>query len=267
MTTKQVIIAFLVLYLILMGVGGAMYYAIVTMPQGKTKVETHKEGLETANKIDAQETDKNKVDKAVEETAKKELTTADVKQTKGIKKADETSAQKSKEKRAKLEKLKASIEEKLKTVTKGSVTFYTSNRETELSGVHLRPFIAESKGNIILKNDIYYYSALDDANYGWIHGSNLDVTADGQTFSFAFDTSKRRDKLGKGAEDLMENYVFDADKNAEEMLKAVANATNVTVHYYGEADIVCALSREDIRHINDIMTYYDILSKEANGDM
>ncbi len=272
MTTKQVAIAFLVLYLILMGVGGAMYYAIVNAPKERAEIEAKREEQKkTEVKPEAKTVktaDKNQLDKATREKAQKEAEALAAKQqAENEKKAQELAEQQKKADREKLIKLKADIEGKMKVITRGGVTYYTHNRGKELSGVHLRPFIAENNGTVILKHDIYYYSALDDPNYGWIHGSNLDVTADGQTFSFALDPSKRRDKLGKGAEDLTESYVMDADKNIEAMLKAVGNATNVTIHYYGQSDITSALSREDIRRINEMMTYYEILEKEANGDL
>ena len=41
----------------------------------------------------------------------------------------------------------------------------------------------------------------------------------------------------------------------------------MTLRYYGGSDIVSNLSREDIRRIYDMMTLYDILKKEANGDL
>lgn len=272
MTTKQVVIAFLVLYLLLMGVGGAMYYAIVNAPNERAQVEERLKEAKQEEAAKAKPKTKNQLDNATMKQAQKEAEALAAKQqAENEKKAKEQAAkvakQKEKEEKARLEKLKTDIESKMKVVTRGGTTYYTHNRGKELSGVHLRPFIAENNGTIILKHDIYYYSALDDPNYGWIHGTNLDVTADGQTFSYAFDPSKRRDKLGKGAEDLTESYVFDADKNVEAMLKAVGNATNVTLHYYGGSDITSVLSREDIRRINEMMTYYEILEKESNGEL
>ena len=260
MTTKQVIIAFLVLYLILMGVGGAMYYFIVNAPKPQAQAKTQTvEANKNAKgaKTEVKETDKKTLDT---ETLKKQKEEEE-------KKARELEEKKRKEEKERIEKLKASIEAKMKVVERGGATYYTGNRGKELSGVHLRPFIVENNGAVFLKHDIYYYSALDDPNYGWIHGSHLDVTADGQTFSYELDVTKRRDKLGKGAEDLTEHYVADADKNVEDMLRAVGGATSVTLRYYGGSDIVSNLSREDIRRIYDMMTLYDILKKEANGDL
>lgn len=258
MTTKQVVIAFLMLYLILMGVGGAMYYFIVNAPKPQAKTQTV-----AANK------NEKSVKTEVKETDKKELDAATLKKQKEEeeRKARELEEQKRKEEKERIEKLKASIEAKMKVVERGGATYYTSNRGKELSGAHLRPFIVENNGAVFLKHDIYYYSALDDANYGWIHGSHLDVTADGQTFSYELDVTKRRDKLGKGAEDLTESFVMDADKNIEDMLRAVGGASSVTLHYYGESDTTSNLSREDIRRIYEMMTLYDILKKEANGDL
>lgn len=255
MTTKQVVIAFLVLYLILMGVGGAMYYAIVNPPA--QRVET-KSNADEAKKNTAEIKVATKKEKELQEKKKKE---------EEERKAREAEEAKRREESANMEKLREEIEGKMKIVTRGGVTFYTHNRGKEMPGVHLRPFIASKNGNIILKHDIYYYSALDDANYGWIHGSHLDVTADGNVFSYELDPSERRDKLGKGAEDLTESYVMDADKNVVEMLKAVGKATNVTLHYSGDAETVCTLSRADIRRINEMMTLYEIMEKESNGDL
>lgn len=257
MTTKQVIIAFLVLYLILMGVGGAMYYAIVNAPKPKAQAEAQTKEATNGKKTEVKETDKKEIDAKTLKQQKEEEE----------RKAAELAEQKRKEEEARLKKLKSEIESKMKVIERGGATYYTSNRGKELSGVHLRPFVIEHNGAVILKHDIYYHSALDDPNYGWIHGNHLDVTADGQTFSYDLDPTKRRDKLGKGAEDLTESFVMDADKNVEAMLRAVGGASSVTVRYSGGAETVSNLSREDIRRIYEMMVFYDILKKESNGEL
>lgn len=260
MTTKQIVLVFLVLYLLLMGVGGAVYYSIVKAPQEHAAAQAEYDAATKTPEQIEKERLAAQAKKEEEERLKREKEEEERRQR-------EEEERKQKAERERLEKLREDIEAKMKIVTRGGVTFYTHKRGKEMSGVHLRPFIAEQNGIITLKHDIYYYSALDDANYGWIHGDHLDITADGVTYAFVLDGTKRHDKLGKGAEALTESYVFDADKQVIAMLKAVGNANSVTVRYYGGADISCNMSREDIRRINEMMTLYEIMEKEANGDI
>ena len=247
MSTKHVLIGALILYLILMAAGGAAYFAVLQRPVQERPAEA---SVETAK------------DKA----AGKDLGTKDAKDAE--KKAAREAADKRLEAAKQREKQRAELVSGMQVITRNGTTYYSYHHdEHPMPGVYLRPFIVERDGISVLKNDVYYYSSLESENYGWLHADHLDVNADGYAMTLAFDAAKRRDKLGKGAESVTENYVVDADKNTVQMLKAVGNASNVTLRFYqaGTPGTVSALGREDIRRVRDMVTLYELMQADEQG--
>ena len=254
MSTKHVLLGALILYLILMVAGGAAYFAVLQRPapESRTVMET-----ETASGKDG-EPPSAKAEKKAEEKRKEEAQKS-TREEERTRKREE-----SRKREQRMEELIAGM----KVVTRGGVTYYTHPHDERMTGVYLRPFIAEKDGEIVLKSDVYYYSALEDENYGWLHADRLDVNADGYMVTLAFDPSKRRDRLGKGAESVTENYVTNADAATIQMLKAVGNASHVTVRFYqeGTSGSVQPLGREDIRRVRDMMLLYELMQAEAKGE-
>ena len=152
----------------------------------------------------------------------------------------------------------------MKETVRGNVTFFTHNYSSKpLSGVYIRPFVIKGKSDAIVKNDIYYYVTTDDDKFNWIHGDTVNITADGYTYVWSFDPSKRHDKLAKSAEEIMENYVETASESRIRDLKAIGNASNVTVYYYNSATgtgRTSPLSRENIRNIRDMIKLYELFT-------
>ena len=164
------------------------------------------------------------------------------------------------------------LQKGMKETVRGNVTFYTHNYSNKPpSGVYIRPFVLKGKDNAILKNDIYYFVAVDDANFGWVHGDTVNITADGTTIVWSFDPQKRRDKLSKSAEEISENYVETASDACIADLKTIGNATNVSVYYYNHetgSSRSSPMSRENVRHIRDMVKLYELFNgtgAENNG--
>ena len=245
MKTKHVLIGAMIFYLILMAAGGAAYYA-VQQRQAQEAVQAEKEERAAGEAREGGETE--------DAAAKKAAAAAE--------------KEKRLQEERKREKQMEDLVSGMNVVTRGGVTYYSYRHDEQMSGIYLRPFIAERDGDCVLKNDVYYYSTLEDANFGWVHGDHLEVNADGYTATLAFDASKRRDKLGKGAENVTENYVVNADPATVQMLKAVGNATNVTLRFYQEGSYgaVHSLGRQDIRRIHDMVMLYELLQAEARGE-
>ena len=235
------------MYLILMAAGGAAYYAVLQRPPADRQAASGEPKAEASDAARKEAEGKRAAEKkTAEEEAKKRL---------------EAAEQRAKQR----EELIAGMQ----VITRGGVTYYTYHHdEHPMSGVYLRPFIAERDGDCVLKNDVYYYSSLEDENYGWLHADHLDVNADGYTVTLAFDSGKRRDKLGKGAESVTENYVVNADPATIQMLKAVGNASHVTLHFYqaGSPGTVSDLGRADIRRVRDMVTLYELFQAEKQGN-
>lgn len=157
----------------------------------------------------------------------------------------------------------------MKETVRGNVTFYTHPYSSKpLSGVYIRPFVIKGHSDAILKNDVYYYSSLEDSELNWVHGDALDINADGQIISWRFDATKRRDHLAKSAENLSENYVETATDATLRDLKTIGNANNVTVTYYkiGGGARTSALSRENIRYIRDMVKLYELFVGDGKNE-
>ena len=151
---------------------------------------------------------------------------------------------------------------RMKETVRGNVTFYTHNYSSKPpSGIYIRPFVIKGKSDAILKNDVFYYVSLDDSNFNWVYGDNLDITADGINISWHFDSTKRHDKLSQGAEAITENYVETASEARINDLRTIGNARNVSLYYWhsGGGGRAATLSRENIRQIHEMIELYDIL--------
>ena len=254
MTTKHVLIGARIMYLILMAAGGAGYYAVV---QHQTQGENAMPFLEQVTGGGQKEGD-----------AKEPGDGEEAKRREAEKKAAAEEAARRLEAAKQREKQMEELVSGMQVITRGGVTYYSYHHdEHPMSGVYLRPFIAERDGDCVLKNDVYYYSSLEDENYGWLHADRLDVNADGYAVTLAFDAGKRRDRLGKGAENVTENYVTNVDAVTLQMLKAVGNASQVTLRFYqeGTAGAVSTLGRADIRRVHDMVTLYELMQAEKQG--
>lgn len=258
MSTKHVLLGAFVLYLILMAAGGAAYYAVLQKPamERGTAAEPGENGQQARN--ESEDAKRMEAEKKAEEKKREEAE----------KKAREVERARKWEESRKREERMEELTAGMRVITRGGVTYYTYPHDEQMSGIYLRPFIAEREGEIVLKNDVYYYSSLEDENYGWLRADRLDVDADGYVTTLAFDPSKRRDRLGKGAESVTENYVTNADAVTIQMLKAVGNASHVTLHFYqaGTGGAVWPLGREDIRRVRDMVALYELMQAEAKGE-
>ena len=156
------------------------------------------------------------------------------------------------------------LQKGMRETVRGNVTFYTHNYSKKpMPGIYIRPFVLKGKDNAVLKNDIYYYVNLDDADFDWIHGDTVNINADGATIVWSFDAQKRRDRLAKNAEDITEHFVETASDARIRDLKAIGDAKNVTVHYYNSATgkgRTSPLSRENIRNIHDMVKLYELFT-------
>ncbi len=156
----------------------------------------------------------------------------------------------------------------MKETVRGNVTFYTHDySNTPPSGVYIRPFVIKGHSDAILKNDVYYYVTLEDADFNWVNGDTVTINADGRTITWHFDPAKRRGKFGKGAESLFESYVETAPASRIADLKAIGDAKNVTVTYSGKEgrSRTTPMSRENIRHVRDMVKLYELFNNEAAG--
>lgn len=257
MTKKQALVGALIFYLLVLALGGAAYFF---MPQLKAAVPA------LANRgVSAEELERRQAEAAAKKAAR-EAEEAKRKAEEEEKQAREKAAREKewaaqKQRDDKIEQLTASMRE---TVRNG-VTIYTYPKElSSSSGVHLRPFLMRGYDGAVLKNEIYYYySIYDNIPTNWIHGDGLTVQADGQNFYLKLNPEKRRDHLASNAESLTERYVSTADKQTLDMLHAVAQAGNVTLYYYKTGGEGCTsnLSREELRHIRDMVQLYDLLNQ------
>ena len=161
------------------------------------------------------------------------------------------------------------LKDSMTSVDRNGVSYYIYPApEHPQSGVFLRPFIQEGEGTCVLKNDVFYYSDVEDASYGWIHADHLQINADGWEMQMEFDPSARRDKLGNGAESVTEHFVTDAGPEALEILKSVGDAENVSLYFYqsGAGGVSHEMSREEIRHVHDMVMLYELMKQEEKGE-
>ena len=159
MKRSNVILAAVVLYLIILAIGGAAYYAYSVQHDARQARMEQQAQKEAADRKTASEAAQEKKQDLGEES-----------------------------KEARVER----VSESMQMETRGGVTYYKSPWPVKPpSGVYLRPFVAERNGACVFKNDIYYFYAIDDPEQtAWIFGDRLEIHAGGQVTTLELDVSK-----------------------------------------------------------------------------
>ncbi|MCR5438493.1 MAG: hypothetical protein K6F01_03525 [Selenomonas sp.] len=232
MKKSQIIIAAVILYLIIMTMGGAAYYAYSIQHDARQARIAQEAQDEAAER------------KAVQEKAAEQE-----------KKPEEEPKEQRTSKRA------GSME----VETRGGVDYYKHPWPVKPpSGVYLRPFVAERNGVCVFKNDIYYfYEITDPAQTAWIFGDRLAIHAGGQTTTLELDPSKLHKHMASDASWLAENYVMNADKKTLAAYRRIAKSDSAYIVYYkvGGKERRHDLSAQEIKRIREMVELYDTLSQ------
>lgn len=236
MKKSHIIWGAVILYLMIMVMGGTAYYVYSLKHEEKAARIEQQEQAEIAARRQARE-----------EAAAKEAPAAEKKKT------DE-----------KLDDLQGSM----KMTTIQGVTYYKhrwpSKPET---GVYLRPFVAERGDVCVLKNDIYYfYSITDEAQTAWIFGDRLSIYAGGQETIKILDPSEMRKRMASDASWLAENYVMNADEETIAAFRRIAASGSGYMVYYKEGGKSRRhdFTAEDVERIREMLELYDTL--RGKGD-
>ena len=240
MKKAHIILAAVILYLLIMVIGGMAYYAYSLQHEEKAAQQEQAAQQEIAARRQAREA----ADKA------KDGAIADAE------------AKKAQQKAAQRERAQGKMWEE----TINGVTYYKHHWPKKMpSGVYLRPFIATQNEICVLKNDIYYYySITDEQQTAWIMGDRLDITAGGQTTTLVLDPSTMRKHMASDASWLSENYVMNADQATIDAFRRIAAAGAATIVYYktdGKARSH-ELGGEEVQRIRDMVELYDTLRQE-----
>lgn len=230
MKRSHIILGAVVLYLMILIVGGTAYYVYSLKHEEKAAQIEQQEQAEIAARRQARE-----------EAAAKESNEPE-------KKADK-----------KLDDLQGSM----KTTTIHGVTYYKHRWPSKPeSGVYLRPFVAERGDVCVLENDIYYfYSIADEAQTAWIFGDRLSIYAGGKETILVLDPSDMRKRVASDASWLAENYVMIADKEAIDALRRIAASGSGYMVYYKEGGKSRRhdFTAEDVEKIREMLELYDTL--------
>ena len=233
MKKSHIILTAVVVYLIIMVVGGAVYYAYRQRPVAASTAELPVTAV--------------KVPTAEEQAAAREAAAAETR---------------AKQRETRIDELKAV----LKTETIHGVTYYRYDWPQRMpTGVYLRPFVAVGKGHCVLKNDVCYAYSIDDPQQtAWIDGDRLDILAGGQRTTLSFDPKSMHKQMASDASWLMEDYVTDAASAALEALRRVATSSDAEVIYYKQdgKSRQQMLSTEEIERVRVMVELYDLLSAE-----
>lgn len=225
--------AAVVLYLIIMVIGGAAYYAYSVQHDARQARLEQQAQQEMADRKADRESVAPEKKQATEEVAKD----------------------------GRVEQLSESMQME----TRGGVTYYKSPWPVKPpSGVYLRPFVAERDGICVFKNDIYYFYAIDDPEQtGWIFGDRLDIHAGGQVTTWELDVSKLHKYMASDASWLSENYVMNADKKTMEAYRRIAKSDSAYLVYYkaGGKQRRHDLSTKELKWIREMVELYDTLSQ------
>lgn len=237
MKKSHIILAAAILYLLIMVIGGMAYYAYsVQHEQQQAKIEQ-----EAQQEIDARRQAREAADKARE--AKDE-------------------GEKPRKAAARRERAAGEMWEE----TINGVTYYKHHWPKKLpTGVYLRPFVAAQNDRCVLKNDIYYYYSITDAEQtAWIMGDRLDIYAGGQTTTLQLDPSELRKHMSSDASWLSENYVMNADAATLAAFRQIIAAGAATLVYYKEGGKSRRhdMSAQEIQNIREMVELYDALRQE-----
>ena len=227
MKKSHIIAAALILYLMILSIGGAVYYAY---------------SLQHAERL-------MKIDQETQQAIAERRQDAD----QATAKTEEAAASEP-------------ISEDIKTETINGVTYYKHTWPVRLpSGVYLRPFIAVGNGVCVLKNDIYYFYSIDDPDQtAWIFGDRLSIVAGGQESVLPLDPSKLRKHMASDASWLAENYVMNADEQTLAAFRRIANAGSAYIVYYKQGGKARRhdLRPQEIQRIQEMVHLYDRLNRE-----
>ena len=222
-----------VVYLVIMVVGGAIYYAYRQRPMAAPAEESSVAAV--------------KAPSAEEQAAAK---------------AAAAEEEKAKQREKRIDELKAA----LKTETIHGITYYRYDWPQRMpTGVYLRPFVAVGNGRCVLKNDVCYAYSIDDPQQtAWINGDRLDILAGGQRTTLSFDPKTMHKQMAPDASWLMENYVTEADPDALAALHRVAAASNAELVYYKSdgKSRQQMLSAEEIERVRVMVELYELLAAE-----
>ena len=242
MKKSHIIAVAAVLYLLIMVIGVAAYFAYETE---HAKVEKARQAAqtmtETAPAAKKQEKEpEEKVDPALIQAA-------------AAKKA--------------AEKKKQDLKGGMHSETINGVTYYKHTWPKKLApGVYLRPFVAEGQGGCLLKNDVYYFYTIHDAEQtAWVMGDHLDIAAGGQTTTLSFDPSTMHKHMASDAEWLSENYVVNADKKTVAAFKRIAQSKQGSIVYYNSSTGKARrheLSIEEVTRISEMVELYELLQQD-----
>lgn len=235
MKKSHIIIGAIILYLMILVVGGMTYYVYSIKHEEKVTRAEQQEQAELAARH--QEREKVAIRDAVTEKEKES--------GKGL----------------------DAIQNSMEATTIHGVTYYKHRWPSKPdSGVYLRPFIAERGGVCVLKNDIYYfYSIRDEAQTAWIFGDRLSIYAGGQETIRILDPSEMRKHMAADASWLAENYVMNADSETIDAFRRIVVGGSGYMIYYKEGGKSRRhdFSAEDIERIREVLELYDTL--QLNG--
>lgn len=251
MKKSRIVLSAIFIYLVMLAAGGAAWYVISQQPPAQPAAERQPELTEA-----------EKAEKAAREAAR----------------AKEQAEREAKERqeRERISKREANIKqlsEGLKKKTNRDVTYYTGNYEEKPPpGVYLRPILALGEDVAILKIEVFYYYDIHDSEAtAWIMGDHLEINADGQVMTLAFDPSKLQKKVASDAEWLWEKYMINANAAATDILRRAAAASSVSITYYQAASGKSrsqALSATELKELREVVALYDLYNqkmKEENG--
>ena len=237
MKKSHIILAAVILYLLIMVIGFAAYYAYsVQHEQQQAKIEQ-----EAQQEIAARRQAREAADKA---------------------RGDEETGEKPRKAVQRPERADSGMWEE----TIHGVTYYKHHWPKKLpTGVYLRPFVAAQNEHCVLKNDIYYYYSITDAEQtAWIMGDRLDIYAGGQTTTLQLDPKELRKHMSSDASWLSENYVMNADAATLAAFRRIIASGSATLVYYKEGGKARRhdMSAQEIQNIREMVELYDALRQE-----
>lgn len=251
MKKSGIVLSAIFIYLLILAAGGAAWYVLSQRPAQQPVVRQQPELTEA-----------EKAEKAAREAARAK------------EQAEREARERQEEERiSKRENGIKQLSGGLKQRKNRDVTYYTGNYEDKPPpGVYLRPILAVGEDVAVLKIEVfYYYTIYDSEATAWIMGDHLDINADGQVMTLAFDPSKLQKKVASDAEWLWEKYMVNANAASADILRRAAASASVTITYYQAASGKSrsqTLSATELKELRDVVALYDLYNqkmKEENG--
>jgi len=247
-----IVLSAIFIYLIMLAAGGAAWYVISQRQAAPQSVAEKQPEL----------TEAEKAEKAAREAAKaKERAEREAKELQ--------EEQRRKQRENDIQRLSKGLHQE----TIQGVTYYKGNYESKPPpGVYLRPILAVGDDVALLRIEVFYYYTIHDAvPTAWIMGDHLDINADGQVMTLAFDPSKLHKKVASDAEWLWEKYMINANAASTDILRRAAAASSVTITYYQAASgkgRSQTLTATELKELQEVLALYDLMNqkmKEENG--